>query len=216
MLALPLGLRLRYRRRDELVVGRRRRAHPSPRAHGLQIRNTNRGLQRPEQNASRTWRKAQRCQRWSAVFTGSRWREGSALPVGLAHPSRSLAHPSRSDSGPMSSAERNASASSASTGTRRGSSPAARADPTAALRTLIASSRKQWLSCRTEATGCGGSANRARLHGGDATGASGRRGGRGRATRRRRAKSGVPLGEEHPSTLIEYGQSGDLAPSAVD
>jgi hypothetical protein len=38
MLALPLGLRLHYRRLDELVVARRRRAlHPSLRAHGFYL-----------------------------------------------------------------------------------------------------------------------------------------------------------------------------------
>ena len=39
MLALPLGLRLHYRRRDELVVVRRRRAYLSP-SHGFTNRKS--------------------------------------------------------------------------------------------------------------------------------------------------------------------------------
>ncbi len=54
--------------------------------------------------------------------------------------------------------------------------------------------------------------------GGDATGAWKRRGGRGRATRRRRAERGVSLAERASVDADEYGPSGDLAlaPRAVD
>jgi hypothetical protein len=82
MLFLPLGLRLHYRRRDELVVGRRRRAHPSP-AHGLNRAKSEMPNVRNRIYASRERRAPQRYQRWSAVCTGSGWREGSAPPVGL-------------------------------------------------------------------------------------------------------------------------------------
>jgi hypothetical protein len=60
MLPLPLGLRLRYRRRDELVVARRRRAYLSPAHVVLQIAPIRKPPQRPEPNASRTSHKAQR------------------------------------------------------------------------------------------------------------------------------------------------------------
>ncbi len=84
-------------------------------------------------------------------------------------------------------------ASFAWTPTRRRSSRAARADPTPAWRTSAASSRKQWRNSRTEATRCGGSARRAgSTSRGRCERGSPRRGGRGCAMRRRRAKSGLP------------------------
>ena len=58
----------------------------------------------------------------------------------------------------------------------------------------------------------------ASLHRGRCDRGLGRRGGRGRATRRRRAERGVSLAERASADADEYGQPGDLAlaPRAVD
>ena len=124
MLPLPLGLRLHYRRRDELVVGRRRRAHPSP-AHGFANRAKS-GNAVPTSESECLVDGAQGAEVPKMVCR----LHGIGMERGLGPSGRLVRSLLGLIPAPCHPLKRDASASSASTRTRHGSSPAARADPT--------------------------------------------------------------------------------------